>query len=32
MKALYEVGYQMGRMGNPWMRTPPEDIEAVAAR
>ncbi len=32
MKALYEVGYQMGRMGNPWMRTPPEDIELVAAR
>jgi len=32
MKQLYEVGYQMGRMGNPWLRTPPEDIEALAAR
>jgi len=32
MKALYEVGYQMGRTANPWMRTPPEDIEALAAR
>ena len=32
MKQLYEVGYQMGRVGNTWMRRPPEDIEALAAR
>jgi predicted acylesterase/phospholipase RssA len=32
MKDLYEVGYQLGRSGYPWMRAPPEDTGAVAAR
>jgi predicted acylesterase/phospholipase RssA len=32
MKELYEVGYQLGRGGYPWMRIPPEDSGSVAAR
>jgi predicted acylesterase/phospholipase RssA len=32
MKDLYEVGYRLGRSGYPWMRAPPEDTGAVAAR
>ena len=32
MKALYEVGYEMGRIGDPWMTTPPETAETMARR
>jgi predicted acylesterase/phospholipase RssA len=32
MKELYEVGYQLGRGGYPWMRIPPEETGSVAAR
>ena len=29
MKELYEVGYEMGRIGDPWMRTPPRSGRAA---
>ena len=32
MKDLYEVGFEMGRIGDPWMRVPPEDAGSVASR
>jgi hypothetical protein len=32
MKELYQVGYEMGRTGDPWMMTPPETAETTARR
>jgi hypothetical protein len=32
MKALFAVGVQLGRTGQPWSRTPPEAAGPVAAR
>ena len=32
MKDLFQMGYEMGRMGTPWVRTPPEAAAPIAAR
>lgn len=32
MKELYGLGYEMGRIGDPWERLPPEVSETVSAR
>lgn len=32
MKELFQMGYEMGRAGSPWVRTPPDAGAPVAAR